>query len=281
VVVEAAGRRKRKMATARQPNNPVRPGDRVVEQHWDPARYQRNAGFVAALGQPVVELLAPRSGERILDLGCGDGALTEVLARDVRVTGVDASAEQVAAARARGLDAHVADGARLGFVAEFDAVFSNAALHWMRDPDAVIDGVWRALKPGGRFVGECGGDGNVAAVRDALVAVLTRRGIDGEAASPWYFPAVAEYRARLERRGFAVASIDLIPRPTPIPGRLADWLDTFAESFLATVPAAQRGAVKDEVETLVRAALCDASGAWTVDYVRLRFAAVKPMRGTP
>jgi trans-aconitate methyltransferase len=153
------------MATAHQPNSPVRPGDRVVQQHWDPARYQRNAGFVAALGQPVVELLAPRSGERILDLGCGDGALTEVLARDARVTGVDASAEQVGAARARGLDAHVADGTRLGFAAEFDAVFSNAALHWMRDPDAVIDGVWRVLKPGGRFVGECGGAGNVATVR--------------------------------------------------------------------------------------------------------------------
>ncbi len=96
-----------------------------------------------------------------------------------------------------------------------------------------------------------------------------------------FFPVAAEYRARLERRGFAVASIDLIPRPTPIPARLADWLDTFAESFLAAVTAAERAAVKDEVEALVHAALCDASGAWTVDYVRLRFAAVKPMRGTP
>jgi len=170
---------------------------------------------------------------------------------------------------------------RLAFAAEFDAVFSNAALHWMRDPDAVIAGVWRALKPGGRFVGECGGAGNVATVLDALHAVVARRGVDGHAVSPWYFPSVDEYRARLERRGFAVASIDLIPRPTPLPGRLADWLDTFAESFLAAVPADDRDAVKDEVEALVRAALCDASGAWTVDYVRLRFAAVKPLRGTP
>ncbi len=270
------------MATARQPNSPARPGGRVVDQHWDPARYQRNAGFVAVLGQPVVELLAPRPDERILDLGCGEGTLTAVLARQARVTGVDASVEQVAAARVRGLDAHVADGTRLGcFAEEFDAVFSNAALHWMRDPDAVIDGVWRALKPGGRFVGECGGAGNVATVRGALVAVLARRGIDGDAASPWYFPAAAEYRARLERGGFAVASIDLIRRPTPIPGRLADWLDTFAESFLAAVRAAERAAVKDEVEALVRAALYDPSGAWTLDYVRLRFAAVKRMRGTP
>jgi len=176
------------MATARQPNSPARPGGRVVDQHWDPARYQRNAGFVAVLGQPVVELLAPRPDERILDLGCGEGTLTAVRARQARVTGVDASVEQVAAARVRGLDAHVADGTRLGcFAEEFDAVFSNAALHWMRDPDAVIDGVWRALKPGGCFVGECGGAGNVATVRGALVAVLARRGIDGDAASPWYF----------------------------------------------------------------------------------------------
>lgn len=269
------------MATARRPNSPVRPGGKVIEQHWDPARYQRNAGFVAALGQPVVDLLAPRPDERILDLGCGDGALTAVLARQAHVTAVDASADQVAAARARGLDARVADGTRLRFAAEFDAVFSNAALHWMRDPDAVIDGVWRALKPGGRFVAECGGAGNVATVLDALHAVVARYGVDGHAVSPWYFPSVDEYRGRLERRGFVVQSIGLIPRPTPLPGGLADWLDTFAESFLAAAPVKARGVVKDEVEAMLRAPLCDANGAWTVDYVRLRFAAVKPRRGSP
>lgn len=269
------------MATARQPNNSVRPGGKIVEQHWDPGRYQRNAGFVAALGQPVVELLAPRPDERILDLGCGDGALSAVLARQAHVSAVDASAEQVSAARARGLDAQVADGTQLAFAEEFDAVFSNAALHWMRDPDAVIDGVWRALKPGGRFVAECGGAGNVATVLDALHAVVARYGVDGRAVSPWYFPSVDDYRARLERRGFAVQSIVLIPRPTPLPGRLADWLDTFAESFLAAVPSPQRGAVKDEVEAALRPSLCDAQGVWTADYVRLRFAAVKPRQGTP
>jgi len=268
------------MATARQPNSSVRPGGKVVEQHWDPARYQRNAGFVAALGQPVVALLAPRPDERILDLGCGDGALTAILARQAHVSAVDASADQVAAARARGLDAQVADGTQLRFAEEFDAVFSNAALHWMRDPDAVIDGVWRALKPGGRFVAECGGAGNVATVLDALHAVVARYGVDGHAVGPWYFPSVDDYRGRLERRGFIVSSIDLIPRPTPLPGRLADWLDTFAESFLAAVPPKERGTVKDELETMLGAAL-RANGVWTVDYVRLRFAAVKPRTGSP
>lgn len=255
------------------------PGTRIVEQRWDPERYQRNAAFVAELGAPLLELLAPRPGERILDLGCGDGALTERLAAIATVLGVDGSANQVAAARARGLEASVMDGARLAFHGEFDAVFSNAALHWMRDPDAVIDGVWRALKPGGRFVAECGGAGNVAAIVAALMAALDRRGIDGRAAMPWYFPAPAEYGARLERRGFTVDTLALIPRPTPLPGALGAWLDTFAESFLAAVPAAERPAVKREVEAALRPSLLGPDGIWIADYVRLRFAAHKPAGG--
>jgi len=253
------------------------PGASAVEQRWDPRRYQQNAGFVAALGAPLFDLLAPRPGERILDLGCGDGALTTRIAEIAEVVGVDASAEQIRVARERGLDARMMDGNRLAFDGEFDAVFSNAALHWMRDPDAVIAGVWRALKPGGRFVAECGGAGNVASLMAALVAALDRRGIDGKAAVPWYFPSPEEYRARLERRGFAVESIALIPRPTPLPGALGDWLDTFAESFLAAVPPAERPLVKQEVEAALRPTLLDADGVWVTDYVRLRFAARKPL----
>ena len=248
-----------------------------AEQRWDPERYRRNAGFVPALGEPVLELLAPQPGERILDLGCGEGALTlRIAAAGADVLGVDKSAEQVTAARARGLAAEAMDGARLSFASEFDAVFSNAALHWMGAPDAVIDGVWRALKPGGRFVAECGGAGNVETVRKSLIAALARRGIDGRAADPWYFPPPEEYRAKLEGRGFAVRSIALIPRPTRLPGRLGDWLDTFAESFLARVPADDVQALKNEVEKELESLFCDIGGSWTVDYVRLRFAAQKP-----
>jgi trans-aconitate methyltransferase len=261
------------------PSNTAVPGERVVDQRWDPQRYRENAGFVAVLGAPLLDMLAPMPGERILDLGCGDGALTEKIAAVATVVAVDASADQIKAARARGLDAHVVDGTRLSFANEFDAVFSNAALHWMRDPDAVIAGVWRALKPGGRFVAECGGAGNVETILRVLVAALDRRGLDGRAAIPWYFPAPEEYRARLERQGFRVERIALIPRPTPLPGPLGDWLDTFAESFLAAVPASERAAVKREVETELRSKLVDAAGVWVTDYVRLRFAATKPAQG--
>src|SRR5229473_5217581 len=134
-------------------------------QEWNSSRYAENARFVSDLGQAVFDLLSPRRGERILDLGCGDGALTEkIVAAGAQVVGVDASSDMVSAAKRLGLDARVMDAHNLGFNSEFDAVFSNAAMHWMKhDPDAVIQGVCRALKPGGRFATEMGGHGCVAA----------------------------------------------------------------------------------------------------------------------
>ncbi len=243
-------------------------------QGWTAERYARTARFVSDLGDALLSLLAPRAGERILDLGCGDGALSvRIAARGADVVGVDSTADMVAAAKARGLDARVMNGEALSFKGEFDAVFSNAVLHWMRRPDKVIAGVARALKPEGRFVAEFGGEGNVAAVKGALIDALERRGIDGYTCDPWYFPGPEEYRARLEAHGFTVASIALIPRPTPLPGSLSDWLDTFAEAFLLAAPQAQRAAIKAEVADALRHELCDAEGRWIVDYVRLRVAA--------
>lgn len=246
------------------------------QQTWDPDRYARNARFVADLGAPVVDLLAPRAGERILDLGCGDGALTaQLVSLGCQVVGVDASAQQVDAARKLGLDASVMNGEALDFDSEFDAVFSNAALHWMRDPAKVIAGVHRALRPHGRFVAELGGYGCVAKIRKALVEALNGRGIDGEAANPWYFPAVADYSQHLTSGGFVLNYIALIPRPTPLPGDVTGWLETFAESFTSTLPSAERPSYLAEVREALRPELCDTEGQWTADYIRLRFAANK------
>jgi trans-aconitate methyltransferase len=248
----------------------------MTEQRWDPRTYAQHARFVSDLGAGVVELLAPRPGERILDLGCGDGALTEKLvAAGASVVAVDASEEQVAGARSRGLDARVARAEALPFAAGFDAVFSNAALHWMRDASAVLASVYRALRPGGRFVAEMGGAGNVAAIRGALVEALDRRGIDGAGLDLLFLPTAEEYRALLEAHRFAVRTISLFARPTPLPGELSAWLETFAQSFLRAVPDGDRARLIEEVSAALRPRLYQADHGWVADYVRLRFSAVK------
>lgn len=236
---------------------------------WSPRDYAENAAFVPALGGPVLALLAPWPGERILDLGCGDGALTAVLVEaGASVLGLDADEAMLAAARARGLDVVAGDGAALAFAGEFDAVFSNAALHWMPDQAAVASGVFAALKPGGRFVGECGGHGNVAAIRTAIRAARRARGLDASEAQR--YPTVAGWSAMLAAAGFIDIAAELIPRPTPLPTGLSGWLKTFR------LGASDDPALAAEVEYLAAPALRDATGAWTADYVRLRWRAVRP-----
>jgi SAM-dependent methyltransferase len=167
------------------------------------------------------------------------------------------------------------DGQALTFGPEFDAVFSNAAMHWMRRPEAVLRGVHNALKPGGRFVAELGGAGCVDTIRRVLIAGLDRRGVDGSKADPWYFPSDSEYRPLLGAHGFAVSYIALIPRPTPLPGDVTGWLETFAEGFISKLPVGERAAFITEVREALRPQLCDGDGQWTADYVRLRFKAQK------
>lgn len=247
-----------------------------ANQKWSPGSYGDNARFVSDLGAGVLDWLAPCAGERILDLGCGDGVLTQKIAdAGASVVGVDSSPDFIEAARALKLDARLMDGEALAFGEEFDAVFSNAALHWMLKADAVIDGVWRALKPGGRFAAEFGGHGNVAAIVTAMRAVARRRGGREDLAFPWFFPTVAEYEALLRERGFAVERIILLPRPTPLPTGLRGWLRVMRQPFFDQF-GEEREAALAEVEDLLRPVLCDRSNNWTADYVRLRVRAVKP-----
>ena len=249
----------------------------MIPQEWSAERYAQNARFVADLGADVLALLAPRRGEHILDLGCGDGALTEMLAATgAMVVGVDGAADMVRAACARGLDARVMDGQRLDFDGVFDAVFSNAALHWMPDGAAVIEGVFRALKPGGRFVGEFGGHGNIAAIVTALNAALGSRGLDAGAMRRWY-PTADRYAEMLRAGGFKVESARLIPRPSRLPTGMKGWLGTFAAPMLGAYPALDRDAVLQEVEALLAPALRTETGEWIADYVRLRFRATRPV----
>ncbi|HET9268893.1 MAG TPA: class I SAM-dependent methyltransferase [Vicinamibacterales bacterium] len=243
-----------------------------MAQTWDAADYAANARFVSDLGQPVLDLLAPRAGERILDVGCGDGALTQRLVQaGAKVVGVDPAPDFVAAAAARGIDARLIDAQALPFEREFDAVFTNAVLHWIPDLDAALRGVHRALKAGGRFVGECGGHGNVAAVSTALQAVARRHGV--RAQLPWRYPTPDDFTARLISAGFRPVSVELIPRPTPLASGMAAWLRTFAGPIFEQLPASVREAALDETVELLRWSLCDEEGRWTADYVRLRFAA--------
>jgi trans-aconitate methyltransferase len=239
---------------------------------WKSDAYLHHAAFVPALAADVLKLLGAAPGQHILDLGCGEGTLTEqIAATGAKVVGVDSSADFVATAVARGLDARLGNGEALTFAGEFDAVFSNAALHWMRNADAVLDGVRRALRKGGRFVGEFGGYGNVAAIHVAIRAVLMRRGIVADA--PWYFPTTSHYKTKLESHGFSVEEIGLHPRPTQLPTGITGWLETFAGPMLDHLPATDRADAVAEIEGLLQSVLRDEGGQWTADYVRLRFAA--------
>jgi len=255
-------------------------------QKWDPNLYGARASFVHRMAGDLVELLAPKAGERVLDLGCGPGDLTTTLhGAGATVVGLDASPEMIATARARagasGPSFVVGDGQSLSYDGEFDAVFSNAALHWMPRASDVARGVARALRPGGRFVAEFGGHGCVARVRAGVSEALQRRGEDPGAWLRWYFPNVAEYVAVLAAAGFDVRLAHLFDRPTPIDGDdgLATWLRTFLppleDELGADWPAFVRE-VEASCEPFLRQREPSGQGRWVLDYVRLRVVAGRP-----
>ena len=243
-------------------------------QSWSASDYAKNGRFVQDLAGPIFAMLSPKPGERVLDLGCGDGTLTtEIKAAGADVFGVDLSDELLAVARMKGLAVRKADGHELDFVQEFDAVFSNAALHWMRAPDLVVAGVARALKPKGRFVGEFGGHGNVSAIATAMRAVAKTRGGDPNHVAPWFFPTVDEYSGLLVENGFTVQEIALVSRPTALKTGMEGWLRTFGRSFFDQFEEPERSNAVNEALELLGPSLCDSQGRWTADHVRLRFAA--------
>ena len=246
----------------------------ATSQTWNPCEYSAHGRFVTDLGANILEWLDPKPGEEILDLGCGDGVLTAQIAdRGAHVLGVDASPEMVDAARNRGIAAQVIDATQLPFHRKFDAVFSNAALHWIHDQPALLRGVANALKPGGRFVAEMGGHGNIAAIRVALHAALTHHGLAELMIEDNYFPTVAEYRGLLESHGFSVDAIELVPRPTPLPTGMRAWLIMFRRGLFERMPEDSRDTILNEALDHLVPALRDKDGNWTADYVRLKFRA--------
>ena len=243
---------------------------------WNPDSYSKNARFVSELGEPLLILLDPKPGEVILDLGCGDAVLTQrITAAGSSVIGIDTSRSFLEAAHARGLDVALMNAQQLALKRRFDAVFSNAALHWMKHPKLVLDGVAHCLKPGGRFVGEFGGKGNVQTIRAALHAGLRKRGIDPWSADPWFYPSAEEYSELLEEFGFTIDYIELIPRPTKLPGDIFAWLEVFAQPFTHAVTNAEKNTFFHEVRDDLEPALRKSDGSWYADYVRLRFKAIR------
>ena len=238
---------------------------------WDAGDYARVGGFVPTLGQAALDLLDPQPGEHILDVGCGDGSLTlKIKDMGADVVGIDNSLSMVGAARAKGLDARLMDAAQLKFSEAFDAAFSNATLHWVLDKERAARAIWFALKAGGRFAGEMGGEGNLARLREALDDVLVARGFGPPTYAANWYPTPEEFTAVYEQAGFRDIDARLIERPTPLEHGVAAWVTIFRAGWL------DRAGVPHDERQSIAEAVADRVGTNIADYVRLRFIMRKP-----
>lgn len=252
----------------------------LTAKQWDAGHYNQSFSFIWQYGSGVLELLKPESGERILDLGCGTGHLTAQIAETgATVVGIDHSADMIDAAKSAypDIEFHCMDATGFSFSEQFDAIFSNAVLHWVQPPEDVIKRIVDALKPDGRFVAEFGGHHNVEQVVDALVAELEHRGYaDAASWNPWYFPSIAEYTTLLESHGLEPVLARLYDRPTLLDGGeegLAGWLTMFGDSFLRDIPGSEQQAIVAAVADRLRPALLH-DGNWYADYRRLQIVAI-------
>ena len=238
---------------------------------WDAGDYARVGAFVAELGGAALDLLDPQPGERILDVGCGEGTLTKkMIERGAIVLGIDNSPEMIAAARANGVDALQLAAEDMQFFAEFDAVFSNATLHWVLEKEQAARAIFRALKAGGRFAGELGGEGNLVRLREALDEELVIRGYVPPSESSNWYPSPDEFAAVYEAAGFQQIDARLIERPTPLDHGVDQWVTTFRKGWL------DRAGAPEGERADIGAAVADRFGSNVADYVRLRFIMVKP-----
>lgn len=250
----------------------------IVNNQWNAELYERDHAFVSQLGVDLVELLSPQRGERVLDLGCGTGHLANAIAASgAEVMGIDTASAMIEQARRYYPNLHfeVADATNLQFVAEFDAVFSNAVLHWISEAEKVVTGIWQALKPGGRLIAEFGGKGNVQAIITALRSTFQAAGYPMDAS--WYFPSIGEYSSLLEQHHFQVTFATLFDRPTPLnegDQGMRNWIEMFANSLFQTIPAERHLGMLTEIEAQLRPNLYQ-NGIWFADYRRIRIVAIK------
>jgi len=243
--------------------------------NWDTNKYTKHASFVSTLGMPVVDLLAPQKGEKILDLGCGEGTLALELEKyGAVITAVDLNEEMVEKSRTKGLDAHIMSVTELIYQEKFDAVFSNAVLHWVRDSKLAVQNIYKSLKYGGRFVAEFGGYGNVYQIISAMREVFDKHKEYGKFDDFWFFPTLKEYQSILEAQGFEVKYIELIPRPTPIDD-ISNWLDIFANGIIANLNDNQKIQFKKETRDILKDKIYTQKDGWVADYIRLRVFAIK------